>query len=131
MSAFDPKWPHGHEIVRDRDGHVWKARILACDLKGIEPIAAVQDPDRPDANIYRFNQWGVCAHWCLTLRNAPAPKASGTDYAVIFKPKNDEGPFLRRAFNSEAKRAREIAQYSSTHTAVAIYEHDWTEGDGL
>lgn len=116
MSALIEGWPHGY-VIQCGEHKPAKARVLAWDLPGQRSIAAVVDTE--DGAITRFKASG-CGGYIngheATLRNAPAPKRSGTVWVNI---------------NGVAWITREAADRCHRKDRLACIEVPWTEGDGL
>lgn len=124
-------WPHGWEIVRVT-GQSRIFTVLGWDVPGAFPIIGHTE----DGDLWRFLRDGTNPNYSSILRNAPAPRASGTDWVVRFQDVTRFEPTILW-FNSESDArayvARELSGSAGNLAAlhVAIKRLDWTEGDGL
>lgn len=130
--GFDPEWPHGHEACID--GAFFPARILCTDLKFNRPIvAAILRDGEETCRAYRADgTWYEDSrrHENFYLRNAPAPKASGTDWIVRWR---IDGDLQAEAHEDETAARRRVTQLRNFGIAemISLHRLDWTEGEGL
>lgn len=127
-SGFDPAWKGGHVAVTE-SGVEKPARIIARDAKGPRPhVALILEGETEFAE--SFTTFGTSP--LHTLRNAPAPKASGVDWVVRWDDKFE----VRNSWVSASEEgARQfVASYFAGPTSaknIAIIRVPWTEGEGL
>lgn len=131
--GFDPEWPHGHEACID--GEFFPARILCTDLKFNRPVlAAILRDGEETCRAYRTDgTWyeDDRRHENFYLRNAPAPRASGTDWVVRFQYSNGDPSAHSFRTEEEARSQAKTILQNGCVTNIAVCRVDWTEGDGL
>lgn len=126
MLSKDAKW--GYEAVIG--GNVYPARIVATDAKGDYPIVALVEYGNCE-NVWTFRADGSYLDaGASCLRDAPAPKASGTDWIVRWSERKDVADAFAMAFPS-LEQARIHAAHLSWAYRVAIVRVPWAEGMGL
>lgn len=135
--GFDPEWPHGHEACID--GEFFPARILCTNLKFNRPVlAAILRDGEETCRAYRTDgTWyeDERRHENFYLRNAPAPRASGTDWVVrwdtvgLLNPKMLWSNVSRYTNKAEASAAAEALCRSPNCKNVAVVQYGWTEFD--
>jgi len=103
-----------------------KARVIAWDIQGPWPIAAHSTEAEAPA-VLRFKESGIGKD-DYTLRDAPAPKASGTDWIVRFA---ERGRPYAMAFATHDEAKKWLSERSGIWQEVAIIRVPWTEGMGL
>lgn len=100
-------------------------RVAGWDCPGEYPIIAFH---KKTGDAYKFDREGRCSDGRLPyLRDAPAPKASGTDWIVRWKEHPEQFSVRRFSSWSEAKAFVNAMALRE----VAIIEVPWTEGQGL
>lgn len=128
MLSKDAKW--GWEIVRG-DGSTQPARVICWDAKGVKPIIALvtyEDHGGYESS-WEFDASGSY-DGTFALRDAPAPKARGTDWIVRWSERKDVADAFAMAFPS-LEQARIHAAHLSWAYRVAIIRVPWTDGMGL
>lgn len=104
------------------------ARVICWDAKGPYPVRALIDHGEHEMS-YAFTADG--RHDFYTLRDAPAPKASGVDWIVRWR--SDDG-YRRHAslhYTKEAATAHARFLISKGRSHVSVIEVPWTEGMGV
>ena len=115
MGDLTKDWPHGYEIAFD-NGCVEPAKILTWERPGGNNIVAMGE----NGVITFFSASG--RQVSQTLRNAPAPKRSGTVWLNIYSDER-EGMVIRQS--------RQMADEYAEPSRIACVEVNWTEGEGL
>lgn len=114
-------WPHGWEIRGFAGEDPKPARVLCDDMPGAFPwVAYCEHVTEPVLLRFRADGTAETSSF-LRLRNAPAPRASGTVWVNVYR-----GPE-----KSYGHPSREKADRCASSDRLACVKIDWTEGDGL
>lgn len=130
--GFDPEWPHGH--VATIDGVEHPARVMVVDAKvkdGRTVIVLVMVDGFEQVRAYLPSGDWLEGEKKYTLRNAPAPRASGTDWVVRFQYSNGDPSAHSFRTEEEARSQAKTILQNGCVTNIAVCRLDWTEGDGL
>ena len=122
-------WPHGW-VVRSANGVISPARVISWDRKctgGPGIVALVRYDDGELVSCFAADGRGSSE----TLRNAPAPKASGTDWIVRWRCEN--GYTRSAALHHTEIAAVALANFlrETGRTHVSVTRADWEDGQGL
>lgn len=129
---FTPDWPHGH--VAGVDDLEYPARVIAADAKLTKGRTVIALVNRLGADeVHAFLPDGTAIFGdARFIRNAPAPKARGTDWIVRWKDRHRRRSAWFADTEDDARRfAKDSLSRIPSAKDIAIVRVDWEEGEGL